>query len=95
MIDLVQQLESDKKVTWSLAHMQSALIHLSAQHSFSSLTTWLDGLHWDGRSRLWRYFTDAYGAEVSDYTAACARVLFLSAVARAYQPGCQADVRRG
>jgi putative DNA primase/helicase len=56
------------------------------------VTRWLDGLTWDGKKRVWRFFPDAYGAEVSEYTQACAEVFFGSAVARAYDPGCQADV---
>jgi putative DNA primase/helicase len=32
------------------------------------------------------------GAADDDYSRACAKVMFLSAVARAYRPGCKADV---
>jgi putative DNA primase/helicase len=72
--------------------VRSALIAIAHRNEFSSLTAWLDSLKWDGTARLNAFFHDAYACESTDYNEACASVLFLSAVARAYQPGCQADV---
>ena len=65
---------------------------MAHRHEYSSLTAWLDSLKWDGQTRISRFFHDAYGCELTPYTEACADVLFISGVARAYQPGCQADV---
>jgi Virulence-associated protein E len=92
VIELVRQMEASTMVHWAQAHVQSAIVSLASRQPRSSLTTWLDSLTWDGKKRLRTFFSDAYGAEVTDYTAACADVFFGSAVARAYAPGCQADV---
>jgi predicted P-loop ATPase len=92
VIELVRQMEASTMIHWAKDHVWSAAVSLGARHATSSLRTWLDSLRWDRKQRLRTFFTDAYGSEMSDYTAACAKVLFLSAVARAYQPGCQADV---
>lgn len=91
-IEIVRQMEDQLRMPWTNTHVYNALVSLGNQHPFSSLTRWLDTLSWDGKKRLNYFFANMYGAEVSDYTAACATVLFLSAVARAYDPGCKADV---
>ena len=91
-IEMVRKMEASMKIRWAEAHVYNALVSLGNHHKESSLTRWLDSLQWDGKKRLWRFFPDMYGAEVSEYTEACGYVLFLSAAARAYQPGCKADV---
>jgi hypothetical protein len=91
-IEFVRQMEDSWKIRWVEAHVRSALISLGSRQPYSSLTTWLDSLVWDRQKRLQTFFAEHYGSEVSEYTEACADVLFLSAVARAYRPGCQADV---
>jgi predicted P-loop ATPase len=92
VIEMLRRMEASLLIRWAEAHVHSALVSLGTRNASSSLTTWLDSLVWDGKKRLRTFFADAYGAEVTEYTEACAAVLFLSAVARAYQPGCQADV---
>jgi predicted P-loop ATPase len=92
VIEMVRQMEASAMMHWAEAHVRSAIINVGSRHTSSSVKQWLESLAWDGKHRLWRFFTDTYGAELTDYTDACARVLFLSAVARAYQPGCKADV---
>ena len=77
---------------WSQEHVRSALVEIARHNAFSSLTEWLDSLKWDGTYRLDSFFPTAYGTESTPYSAACSHVLFVSGVARAYQPGCQADV---
>jgi Virulence-associated protein E len=92
LIEIVRQMEASRMIHWVEAHVRSAVISIGSRRAFSSLTRWLDSLAWDGKKRLRTFFADAYGAEATEYTEACADVLFKSAVARAYQPGCQADV---
>jgi predicted P-loop ATPase len=91
VISLTAEIERDIRSAWCQDHVRSALVETAHRHDFSSLTEWLGSLKWDGTSRLGRFFPEAYGCELSDYTKACADVLFISGVARAYQPGCQAD----
>ena len=78
------------------SNVHQPLAELARRNEYSSLTGWLDSLKWDGTNRIDEFFRNAYGCSspkpISNYTKACAEVLFLSAVARAYQPGCQADV---
>jgi hypothetical protein len=92
VIEMVRRMEASLLMRWAEAHVHSALVSLGSRNARSSLVTWLDSLTWDGKRRLRTLFSEAYGAEVTEYTEACADVLFKSAVARAYQPGCQADV---
>jgi hypothetical protein len=91
-IEMVRRLEGSTKIRWVQTHVHNALINLGTRRSYSSLKQWLEGLRWDGKKRIELFFTQMYGAEVSDYTSACAKVMFLSAVARAYEPGCKADI---
>jgi hypothetical protein len=91
-IDMVRQMEASTMVRWTETHVHSAIVSLGNRRAHSSLTTWLNSLIWDRKKRLDTFFAHTYGAEYSTYTAACGYVLFISAVARAYEPGCQADV---
>jgi predicted P-loop ATPase len=92
VISLTARIETETRVAWRQEHVRSAIIDIANQHQFSSLIEWLDSLEWDGEARIKTFFSDAYGCRATPYVSECARVLFLSAVARAYQPGCQADV---
>ena len=85
-------IEQDLGVPWKTEHVRLALIVLGLENQRNPLTIWLDGLQWDGYPRLEKFFQYIYNAADTPYNSACARVMFLSAVARAYQPGCQADV---
>jgi putative DNA primase/helicase len=92
IVDLVRQMEADTLIHWSEAHVRSALLSLASRQASSSLKDWLESLIWDHVPRIDTFFAKTYQAESSPYTAACGRVLFISAVARAYRPGCKADV---
>ncbi|MCZ7641875.1 MAG: virulence-associated E family protein [Pseudorhodoplanes sp.] len=52
---------------------------------------YLDGLEWDGTTRLDRWLTTYLGAADSVYVRAVGARWLISAVARIYVPGCQAD----
>jgi Virulence-associated protein E len=92
VIAFTTQIEAGRRIGWKQEHTRSALIALAHRNQFNSLTEWLDSLKWDGTPRLNAFFHDAYACESTPYTEECARVLFLSGVARAYDPGVQADV---
>jgi predicted P-loop ATPase len=92
VISLTAKIESSKHRVWAQEHVRSALIELAHRNCYSSLAKWLDSLKWDGTSRIKTFFKTAYGCDDNPYSAEVGRVMFLSAVARAYQPGCQADV---
>ena len=92
VISLTARIETEVRVAWHQEHVRSALVDLASKNQFSSLTEWLDSLKWDGEHRVNTFFNEAYGCVHTPYEGECAKVLFLSAVARAYEPGCQADV---
>ena len=68
-----------------------ALRAVAVEHPLDRLRDWLDPIVWDGEARLESLFIDHAGAEDSEYTRAVTRAWCVSAVARVYQPGCQAD----
>jgi hypothetical protein len=92
VVEMVRQMEETTLFAWTDSHVRNALVSLGSRHPHSSLTIWLDSLIWDQKERLDMFFHKTYGADYSDYTKACAYVMFISAVARAYRPGCKADV---
>jgi putative DNA primase/helicase len=92
VISLTARIEESLSAVWCQDHIRSALIDIAHANSMSSLTDWLDSLSWDGEERIDSFFKQAYGCDLTAYAGECSRVMFLSGVARAYQPGCQADV---
>lgn len=60
-------------------------------NSFDPLTDYLDGLRWDGKNRIDTWLIDYLGADDSPQRRAYGRKWLISAVARAYSPGCKAD----
>lgn len=57
----------------------------------NSVTEWLETLIWDGVERLSNWLADCLGVLKTAFTMAVARNWLVSMVARAYEPGCQAD----
>jgi predicted P-loop ATPase len=58
---------------------------------FHPVQDYLDGLRWDGEARVGRWVTHYLGAESSPYADAIGEAFLVSAVARAFHPGCKAD----
>lgn len=65
----------------------------SAAHadSYDSLLTYLDALEWDGVPRVNHWLTTYMGARDNSTVRWFGRKWLVSAIARAYKPGCQAD----
>lgn len=59
--------------------------------TFHPVKDWMQTLEWDGKPRLTRWLTAYLGAEENDYTRAVGRWWVISAVARAFSPGCKVD----
>jgi putative DNA primase/helicase len=69
-----------------------AAIELVAKSNrFNPLTDYLSALEWDGLPRLNTWLSNYLGAEGTEYTEAVGRCSLISAVARAFEPGCQVD----
>jgi putative DNA primase/helicase len=61
------------------------------QRCYNPLHDYLRGLEWDGVQRLGTWLSRYLGAPATEYTAAVGRWWLISAIARAFRPGCQAD----
>ena len=92
LVSFKSYIEAETRTPWNLEFVREALILIASKNQFSSLVEYLESIQWDGEYRLNRFFTEAYGCVYTSYVGECARVLFLSAVARAFNPGCQSDV---
>lgn len=60
-------------------------------HEFSPLFDYLNSLEWDGWHRVNTWTFDYLGVSDTAYSRAVGKAWLISAVARAYQPGCKAD----
>lgn len=68
-----------------------ALTAVLTRHSYHPIRDYLNGLTWDGVSRLDRIIIDYMGAEDSELNRAMSRKHFVAAVARVFNPGCKYD----
>ena len=73
-----------------------AIEAFARERRFHPVRDWLDGLVWDGASRLDRWLFSYFGAAAEDdaaieYVAAIGRMFLIAMVARVFEPGCQAD----
>lgn len=68
-----------------------AVLTVAAENGINPLIDFLNPLEWDGWPRLTMWLTDYLGVEETPYSRAVGRAWMISAVARAYQPGCKAD----
>jgi predicted P-loop ATPase len=64
---------------------------LARRRPFHPVRDWLSGLSWDGEPRVDLWLIRYLGVSPSPYAAAVGRWWLISAVARAFVPGCQAD----
>lgn len=71
--------------------VQQAIEHAAHSRAINSVTTWLNGLEWDQERRLDTWLSDCLGVAVDPYSSAIGRNWLISMVARAFNPGCQAD----
>lgn len=71
--------------------IRMAMQAAAKKNSTHPLRKYLRGLTWDRESRLKTWIHECLGAELSDYTSAVGTWWLISAVARALEPGCQAD----
>jgi len=71
--------------------VQDAVASHSQNSPVNPLTDYLSGLEWDGEQRINTVLRDYFGVKHNDYSCAVGRAWLVSAVARAFQPGCKAD----
>lgn len=75
----------------SKAALKEIVALLGKKNRYSSVHRWLEGVAWDGTLRLSGWLTSAFGVEDTKLHRAFARRFAISAVARAFEPGCKVD----
>lgn len=71
--------------------IRQAVYVVARRDAVNPLVEWLDSLQWDGTKRLDTWLAIYLGAPNREYEKIVGRKWMLSAVARAYLPGCKAD----
>lgn len=84
-------LDRHRGVLWGIDAITSAVALAARARTFHPLRQYLDSLTWDGQPRVNAWLTTYLGAEDSTYARAVGQWWLISAVARAYESGCQAD----
>lgn len=79
--------------SWSDGAVRSGIVYAAQQNAFNPLTDYLDAsaLAWDGKARLDEWLCTYLGVERSVYAMRVGAMWIISAVARAYEPGCKVD----
>lgn len=84
----------DSRYDWpslTIGTVHEAVLAVSRKNKVDILRDYLEGLTWDGQSRIGAWLYHAIGTEWNALAEAYARKFLIQAVARALQPGCQAD----
>lgn len=71
--------------------VHSAVMAACARNQRHPVKEWLKPLLWDGKPRLDGFLRDYMGAADTPFNTACSRNMFISMLARIYQPGCKVD----
>lgn len=77
--------------SFSTPHVWAGLTAAARANERHSLREWLASLTWDGMPRLAQWLHTYLGADDTEYVSEVGRWWAISAVARAYRSGCQAD----
>ncbi len=75
----------------TLSDVQNACSQVAAENGYHPVEDYLNGLKWDGVSRLEHIVEDILGAQRNPLNIALVKRFFVSAVARALDPGCKVD----
>lgn len=86
-----QQLNTQTRVLWPAAAIHDAIVAAARVHTVHPVRDYLGGLTWDGAPRLDTWLSVYLGAEDCVVNANMGRMWLISAVARVFRPGVQAD----
>ncbi|HVY26941.1 MAG TPA: virulence-associated E family protein [Polyangiaceae bacterium] len=75
----------------SVEMVEQAILAIGRKHEVHPVRDYLDSLKWDAVQRLPTLLVKYFGATDTPYVRAVGTKWMISAVARAYKPGCQAD----
>lgn len=82
---------AERGLKLTLGDVQQAVAQVARTRSYHPIRSYLDGLAWDGVPRLDAVAEDILGAERTSINQTFLRRWFISAVARALEPGCKVD----
>lgn len=89
---LRERIEQDFRLVASAELMKAGTAAVAEERAFHPIKDWLDGLDpWDGKERLAQVHAKLLRAPDDPLYARMVTAWFVSAVARIYIPGCQAD----
>jgi putative DNA primase/helicase len=71
--------------------LDSCLPKIARENSYHPLQEYLNSLRWDANRRIDTMLSRYFGAPNTEYTRGISRCWMTSAVARVFEPGCQAD----
>ena len=71
--------------------IQGALLTVAHRNPSHPVREYLNGLNWDGASRIGIWTSIYLGVKDEPYSRLVGRILLIQAVARVYKPGCKAD----
>jgi hypothetical protein len=71
--------------------VRKAIDMRARERPFHPLRDHLNSLVWDGTPRCDRWLSAYLGTDLTEYTKAIGRMFLISAIARVFEPGCQAD----
>lgn len=74
-----------------VATIKDCMVTVARQRTFNPLVDWLQTQVWDGQPRINKWLSYYLGADLSPYIEAIGPKFLISAVARAFRPGCKAD----
>lgn len=72
--------------------IRDAVDYVATEAPIDTAMAWLDGLRWDGVSRVDGFLARYFGVEAGAYAAAVSRYWWTALAGRVLSPGCQADM---
>lgn len=70
---------------------EHALLILLKERAYHPIRERIKSLQWDKKNRIEQFLQRIMGAEDSEYTRECSRLIFHCGIARAFCPGCKVD----
>lgn len=89
--DIANWLEEVTHTEFPISKVHAAVQSVAAESRFDPVCEYLDGLDWDGETRLEGWLVQLMGAEDLPVTRSFGSKWLISAVARAFRPGCKVD----
>ena len=71
--------------------IEDEILSVASMHPFHKVRDYLNGLEWDGTTRMDRLFIDVLGAEDTPYIREVTRKMLIAAVSRVMEPGIKFD----